>query len=95
MFGEGLEEPSNRGLAGNCRILGVPAGLGDVGASIPVGAAAEREGDIARVAIRSDDVVVLNFILTRGRIRYTFFKDYREMCDCGRMLALTGTRQRV
>lgn len=43
-------------------MLGVPAGLGDVGISIPVGAAAEREGDIAMVAMRSDEVVVLNFI---------------------------------
>ena len=57
-------EPSNNGLGANCRMLGVPAGLGDVGSSIPVGAATEREGDIAMVASRRDEVaVVVNFIL--------------------------------
>ena len=61
--GEPDGSPSNTGLEGNCRILGEPAGLGDVGASIPVGTAAVSEGDNAIVTQRMEEVVVENFMI--------------------------------
>ena len=69
-----------------CLLIWEPAGLGDVEASIPIGAAEVKEGDSAIEAKRSDEAVAVNFISRRVKC------NVRRVASCVGTMKVTWAR---